>query len=93
MPQLKSKATKADPAKGWADLLQAELSRRETLFPADALDLAQVCQLLRKANLPCGDGFALKWLARQRKAGRVKMLKGIAIKNGKPNHTVRYVIV
>jgi hypothetical protein len=88
-----SKATKADPAKGWADLLQAELSRRETAFPPEALNLPQVCQLLKNASLPSGNGFALKWLARERKAGRVKMLKGIAIKNGRPNHTVRYVIV
>jgi len=90
MPRQKSKATDADAK--WAALFTAEIARRETKFPANALTLEQIRAMRKNAGLACGEGATLGWLRSEKKAGRIKLVSGVAISNGRLNNTVRYIL-
>jgi hypothetical protein len=77
--------------KKWAALLSAELGRRETVFPPEAIDYKGVCDLLKKAGLPSGNNAAHTWLKGKVKSGEIKKLEGLKLHNGKLCREVRYL--
>jgi len=88
MPQQKSKVTDSN----WIAMFAAEIRRKETLFPPDALTIEQIMALRKSACVSCSRTQTQAFLANEIKAGRVKLLKGVALKNNKIQSTARYVI-
>jgi hypothetical protein len=89
MPLPKSKATKGDR---WAALFQAEIAQKETPFPNGSVSVSQIMEMRKRAGVPSSEKVTLVWLQGEKKAGRVKMITGRAIVNGRVNNAVRYVL-
>lgn len=91
MPLRKSRAIEADGG-AWASLFKAELTRRETAWPANAVTLEQVRKMRKNAGLSSSDSMTRKFLAVEIKNGRVKLLRGYKFMNGKLRNDCRYVL-
>jgi len=89
MPLPKSKATKHD---SWAALFAAEIRRKETAFPPDSLTIEQIMELRKSADVSCSRTQTQQFLANEMKAGRIKILKGVALNGNKLQATARYII-
>jgi len=89
MPLPKSKATKTD---NWVTLFAAEIRRKETAFPPDSLTIEQIMDLRKSAGVSCSRTQTQQFLANEMKAGRIKILKGVALNGNKLQATARYII-
>jgi len=89
MQPQKSKATKPD---SWAALFSAEIKRSETLFPANAKSLEQIMEMRKATGYPASHTMTKRFLAQEVKSGRVKVIWGVVLHNGKRVNAARYII-
>lgn len=89
MPRLKSKATKPD---NWATLFANEIQRKETVFPLSAKSIEQIMEMRQASGFPASHSITKLFLAGEIKSGRVKLLRGVVLKDGKRINAARYII-
>ena len=89
MPQPKSKAIKAD---NWATLFAAEIQRKETVFPPNAKSVEQIMEMRKATGFPGSHTMTKLFLAKEIKSGRVKLLRGVIVRDGKRINAARYII-
>ena len=87
MPQPKSKATD-----NWATLFAAEIQRSETVFPANAKSVEQIMEMRKATGFPASHTMTKLFLAKEIKSGRVKLLRGVVLKDGKRINAARSII-
>jgi hypothetical protein len=89
MQPQKSKATKPD---SWAALFAAEIQRNETVFPANARSLEQIIEMRKATGYHASRTMTKRFLAQEVKSGRVKVIWGVVLQNGKLVNAARYII-
>jgi hypothetical protein len=90
MPRATSKPI--DPAITWANLLQAEVSRRGTVFPKGSKTFEEIQDMREKAGLPWGVKTTKTIISKQVKSGAIKAIQGVEPRDGRLVRAVRYLI-
>ena len=94
MQPQKSKATKGYSDASWANLLQAEISTRETKFPHGSKTFEEIQTMLKMSGLPHSKNYTDVFLTKSNRAGTIKTIRGVVLNaDGKLIRASRYIIV
>lgn len=76
----------------WAALLREEAGKRETVFPPNAITVEDARNMRKKSGLPSGDRATREWLLAGCRAGKIKRIDGMLLKNGRLQLACRYLV-